>query len=337
MAPHSKTRLTYAAPKPPHRRHSDTLPAKFSVIVGAGESQQAPVPFCSTEWCSTYAPSYDLNGKSLNGGGVPFTDFYASAFEKSAGRVPVSSAAASSSAFLGSLPLEVPELTEQGCASVAVWTTGAPNGKSFEEASKLREEMFHGRYLSDKTAAAVARSGLQPLIDGSANDITGIANAVAVGATEVLSVQDNDAHNGTNDEGVSAYFADSEGVSAYFADSGAYGQIIFSEPNATFVKDWFKHGMHRIWANSTFLRSIASGTLRCVTAKNPFFGIEAGRVVHLHMLAVETQNITIGFPEQGYSYNSFYDYATLVDDIARTMSAAKNKKTVQGWLRDFFL
>mmetsp|Transcript_86149 Transcript_86149/g.238782 ORF Transcript_86149/g.238782 Transcript_86149/m.238782 type:complete len:663 (-) Transcript_86149:307-2295(-) len=303
-----------------------SLPAKISVIVGGGEDQPSALPFCSASDCAGYAPSYHYNGESLVADS-DFSGFWGTAFEESAGKVSVSASSASSSAFAGATALKHAIDGRQGCLELATWTTGADDGESYEQASELRNKMFQGS-LNENLAIRAANAGLQPLIDGGANDLLGVANAVAAGAREVLSVQDVDVQMGVDDQGLADLF---EG-------GPAPGRVVFRSPSSQSVQQRYRE-LNRIYAKkgSKFLSAIAYGTIPCVTADNPLFGIRGGRSVKLNVLAVETVNITIGAVQQGYSFDSFFNYGTLVGEIAQTMALQRNTKMVRRILSNFFL
>ncbi|CAJ1358130.1 unnamed protein product, partial [Effrenium voratum] len=100
------------------------------------------------------------------------------------GHVPVSAAAAASSAVFGAEPVDglpAVELASLLKADVAVWA--AIDG--FEVADQLRAALAHP---DAQKVAVLGQEAVHALIDGGYTDGTGIAQAVASGAEEVVVV-----------------------------------------------------------------------------------------------------------------------------------------------------
>jgi hypothetical protein len=313
---------------------SQILPAALSIIVGNGEDQQSVTPFCSASpsICEKYAPSYKFEGKALAGNAeVSFNERWKSAFEQSAGKISVSGLAASSSAFKGYFAISSKNLDgHQDCVDLATWTTMDPNGKGYVQAKELQKKMFTQK-MDEAVAAEAASAGLQPLLDGGMADNYGLSNSLVAGATEILSIQDINAQ-GAGNTNFFQYFAGAGGSNPSTTNifrTPTYEQVVYNYTNV------FK----RIKAPSsaTFFDAIAYGTLICETMDQPWLGITAGRTVTIHVIAVETKQMTIGLTEKGYAYDGFFDYGTLVGEMARAMAMSEHQEAVQGLLQSFFL
>merc|ERR1719291_659711 len=87
---------------------------------------------------------------------------------------------------------------------------------------------------------------------------------------------------------------------------------------------------------SRWLSSISYGSIEGVTAHNAYFGIAPGKKVKINMVAVNSINVTIGLMEDGYSFDSFYNYGALVGEIVATMAAEENLPAVREILQSFF-
>mmetsp|Transcript_99880 Transcript_99880/g.320457 ORF Transcript_99880/g.320457 Transcript_99880/m.320457 type:complete len:607 (+) Transcript_99880:78-1898(+) len=323
----SKASITYSAAPSSTEVHAK-IPVMFSIIIGAGESAKSPLPFCSSTDCNGFMLKYEANGVAVVGAPtLTFKDIFGPAFEESAGMVPISSAIAASSAFNGWDGVTSAIGAEQGCISLAAWTTGAKDGKSFVEADSIRNHFFEESVAQEggiqSMALKAATAGLNPLIDGGYADVTGIANAVAAGASSVVAF-------------ISCYTGPDFSTLALFKGTLHPGSRIFNEPSVEEVaKQWDSFTAIPARAGSQFLQKIVYGTISAVTAANEHFGIEAGRSITLDMISIETANITIGLVEEGYSYNSFYQYGDLVGEIVQTL--AENPEATQALLQKFFL
>lgn len=348
FAKHSGTQnfsYTSAFPKEPVGHNPILLPVKFSTIVGAGEDQHAPLPFCATADCFGVTQTYQgtVQGGHSFEQTIKLSDVYSSAFEQSGGQVPVASAAAASSAFKGLDVLirsksGLSQLSEkQGCVSLATWTTNKKHGKSFQEGLAMRESMFNWDSVTQPAAKSMAEAGLSPLVDGGATDYTGLGHALAQNATEILTTLDTGKHS----MGFDASF-----LLQFEGGGGNPERVIFTTPTANEMKAAYE-GISRkpSIANfsripgiegSQFLESIAYGSVECYTKSNRWFGITGGNKVTLNVLAVVSKNITIGEPATNVSFNSFFNFGKLTGEIQRTMAKKENQADVTQIL-DYFL
>lgn len=288
------------------------------------------MPFCAQKDCFNITMKY-LYEPSNTSFATSAADIYRTAFEDQAGLLPISSTAAASSAFEGSTAVMTGIGAQQDCLALSVWSTGAGKGKAFAEANRLRDELFQpylpGFGPSKELVQEVAKAGLQPLIDGGAADSTGIAIALGAGATEILAVT----NTGPGSLSAASLFS-------IFAGSNTATNDVIASPTATEMADIFGK-LDRIPAlpGSRFLTAIIYGSIPCVTIENKFFGVPGNQKFTLNIIAVETNNITLGLIEEGFSYNSFFNFGTVTGEVARTLTDAKNKETTQGIIRKFFL
>jgi len=322
----SKASITYSAAPSSTEIHAK-IPVMFSIIIGAGESAKSPLPFCSSKDCNGYTLKYEANGEAVVGAPtLTFKDIFGPAFEESAGMVPISSAIAASSAFMGWGGVTSAIIAEQGCISFAAWTTSAKDGKSFVEADSIRDHFFEGSVAQaggpQSMALKAATAGLNPLIDGGYADVTGIANAVAAGASSVVAF-------------ISSALGPEFSTLALFKGTLYPGSRVFNKPSVKEVaRQWERFTAIPARAGSQFLQKIVYGTISAVTAANEHFGIEAGRRITLDMISIETVNITIGLVQEGFIYNSFYQYGDLVGEIVQTL--AESPQATQALLQKFF-
>lgn len=325
--------LSYAASAPPTPADgaplAATTPAKFSVLVGAGEEQSSPLPFCRTSDCFSISLDYEFtppNGATTQQR-VSLGSVFQSAFEADAGKVPVSSASAASSAFEGITAVQTGLGGKQGCLSLAVWASGAPSGRSFTTANDLRTEMFSGVALSTDLASRVVGDAIQPLLDGGLVESSGVAMAVAAGAVEVLAV----INIGRGSQTLASLLS-------VFSGGGSPQSRVFDSPNTDQFQASFA-AFPRIPAaqGSKFLQSIIYGSVQCVTRENPWFGITPDRPVTLNVIAIQTDNITIGLIEEGFSYNSFFNFGTLAGEVVQTLTGAESRAHTRSILQQFFL
>jgi len=323
--------VTYNATAPPPsdggHSHWALTPAKFSVIVGGGRKQKSPLPFCAREDCFNISLSY-MSEPSNAQVSTMLSDVYRSAFEEKAGLLPISSTAAAGSAFEGDIAVQTGIGAQQGCLALAVWASGAGAGRAFTHANTLRDRLFvPASGPSEGLFEEVARAGLQPLIDGGGADSTGIAIALGAGAKEVLAI----VNTGRGSVTLSSL------LSIFVGSNTAVNDVIAS-PTAGQVEELYGN-FDRIPAlpGSKYLQAVIYGSISCVTAQNDFFGVPGGQNVTLNIISVETDNITLGLIEEGFSYNSFFNFGTLSGEVARTLTSTENQAATRNIIEKFFL
>jgi len=289
------------------------LPVKFSAKLYKDTTQNASLPFCADKKCMGYEPVYSYGAKSLDTSKT-LNDIFSSAFEGSAGKVPISSAVAASSALYGNAAVSK--------GTLGVWTTGAENGKSFSDAYDIRTNMLKGESFSVEDAKKAAKAGLQPLADGGMTDRTAIRAALEAGATSVLSYTNVDLGKKDYDPYASLY------------EGGDSDHVIFSSPSYADVKAGYKNAK-RIMAKdgSKFLHAIAFQKVISMTKALP--GIEGDRKVPVLYLTVETKDISTLLSKGNYSFNSIEDYSGLVGEIVMTLAQGDNDKVhnITAWFK----
>jgi len=298
----SNNSLSYTAKS---GRFDSLQPAMFSSIVGGGEEQVSPRPFCLSPDCDAYVTQWHHNGKPV-GRGRKLQDRYYTAFEKEAGKLPIVGASSASSAFRGLLGLDH-NFSEKDCVVLSTWTTDVGEGRTFEAADAIRGKAFSQDILNNTLVEEVSNLSPMPLIDGGETDDTGIATSVAAGATEIFAFLDS--HLAPPD--LLDLFAPSDNLTANLT------RIFKSPSHSEVLKLYQNFSSIPAKAGSKFLRQIQFGTIECVTKKNVFFGIPEDISVNITVFSVEQENITLGLPTAGFM--SFFSYGDLVAEIVEAM------------------
>mmetsp|Transcript_173612 Transcript_173612/g.551110 ORF Transcript_173612/g.551110 Transcript_173612/m.551110 type:complete len:210 (+) Transcript_173612:528-1157(+) len=183
--------------------------------------------------------------------------------------------------------------------------------------------IYDDRSIDARLVDKVAKAGLTGFIDGGYTDVNGIGQAVAAGATEVVSFLD-----GLEDNELVKQFA----INSTDPDTSDT-IVLFQSPSAAELNFTLRNSFQQILPQpgARFLTSISFGTVSCITADNPWFGIEAGRKVQLHVINVNTKDIWIG------ATRDYYDYGKLVQEIVMAMNSEENAQLVQCMINKFFL
>jgi len=305
-------------------------PAKFSVVLGAGIEQPSYLPFCAVPGCFGYVLDY----QGSNGGSGTYeatsdlNQTFEEAFEKIAGRLPVSSVSAMASAALGPLATygSMQLADERACLNWAMWIARAGPAEltsPWRQGEDVLSAIYDDRSIDARLVDKVAKAGLTGFIDGGYTDVNGIGQAVAAGATEVVSFLD-----GLEDNELVKQFA----INSTDPDTSDT-IVLFQSPSAAELNFTLRNSFQQILPQpgARFLTSISFGTVSCVTADNPWFGIEAGRKVQLHVINVNTKDIWIG------ATRDYYDYGKLVQEIVMAMNSEENAQLVQCMINKFFL
>eukprot|EP00927_Polykrikos_kofoidii_P035543 TRINITY_DN30100_c0_g1_i1.p1 TRINITY_DN30100_c0_g1~~TRINITY_DN30100_c0_g1_i1.p1 ORF type:complete len:624 (+),score=90.95 TRINITY_DN30100_c0_g1_i1:47-1873(+) len=304
------------------------IPAVFSVTVGTGVNSSAPVPYVSP---TAVDPSlhFRYSGVEIplilkpSGESTPLVAFGGN-FTASGGATPLINAVSASSAFLGNwavggrLEQEVAALLG---AEFTPWAVSEGGSKAFQQAGDLIKRLVGPFGVNTKSVDALADAKIRGVVDAGFTDGTGIAHAVAAGATDVLVVLNS---NATND----ATYVERMFLGGYQPDVDAAPLFpVFGQPSGTEVARHFEtfHTME-IPASSKFLKLIAVGVIEAVTVNNSFFGVEGGRHVTLSIVNIGS-SLTIGGTQD------FYDYGTLLQEIVETLISDANIPFV----RDVFL
>jgi len=252
-------------------------------------------------------------------------------FTRPAGRFTVVDASSASSAALGGTALEPSFnfLNNFVRASLVPWmSNNALGGSAFAAGNSLVTGLSRSANRAISGLEVLAASQLHGAIDGGYTDDTSIAQAIASGANEVVAFL----HNKTNvDPFVNLFSGGKRSIEKggvprlffpIFAEDAAYAQAevdalarLVLPPNAD---------------GRPCLEGIAIGTIKATTAASEWFGIEAGRMVTIKVVAV-TSSLGIGF------FEDFSDYAALAQEIIGTLILPQNGPEVKGHLVDFLL
>lgn len=160
-----------------------------------------------------------------------------------------------------------------------------------------------------------ARSGVAGVIDGGYTEGSGVAQAVSVGADEVVMVV-NDLIS------VSGLFQREQGSSETLGIPKLH-MPIFSE----LYGDWLFTDVHDLYVpeGSEFLQRFMVATVRGTTIRNELFGIHEGRRVTLRVVFVSSQ-LQIGV------LSDYTHYGVLAQEIAQCMLSEHNADPLENWL-----
>eukprot|EP00930_Biecheleria_cincta_P048885 TRINITY_DN34141_c0_g1_i1.p1 TRINITY_DN34141_c0_g1~~TRINITY_DN34141_c0_g1_i1.p1 ORF type:complete len:684 (-),score=59.55 TRINITY_DN34141_c0_g1_i1:171-2159(-) len=313
----------------------DYVPARFSVVLGSGVGSTSPFSFCATEDCFGLEVSVH-GGTSVGDAAVsvessssaPATQIYGQAIAQSGGRLAVDSVASASSSALGASALTPGTAAIAGvqCGSMATWISNVGGGRTFDIASLYRANTAALGQVSQAMADSYAYSQVQGLVDGAYTDNTGIAWAIASGATEVVCIMNSESLM----SGIFYLFAGAPAQwGAGFIKLLYYN--IFEESEAS-AKDQYQDfpRLEQPGGTSKFVKGIAYGTWETTTVENKWFGIKAGIKVTLHVLSVEAVGVSMA------DLTDFYYYGTLVNEITSTFAYAPNKDAVNEILCKFY-
>merc|ERR1711953_674347 len=185
-------------------------------------------------------------------------------------------------------------------------------------------------------------------IDGGFTDVTGVANAVAAGATDlavILNMTDSEVPSGlfklfspstsNGHWGWNKRFNIGAGMDEeernMLTDSAEAQFPIFEEDVSQAQSDYdtfkTKSPLAIPQGSKTQLISMVVGTIEATTRTQPFFGVVGGKKVKLNIIAVNTKL------NEGEMVN-FHDYSTLVQEIVTTLLS--NEDEVNDVMLPFF-
>mmetsp|Transcript_109727 Transcript_109727/g.315917 ORF Transcript_109727/g.315917 Transcript_109727/m.315917 type:complete len:724 (-) Transcript_109727:44-2215(-) len=274
------------------------IPAKVSWTFGA-KFQPPGRSFCGDPACFGLKFVYE---PLPTGGVVDMAPIFQEAFVDSAGDLPISMVASASSAFDGRpavshSPLFRPlVVTGEG----AVWAARRLLGRTFLAAKVARA-------LSAKAPWEIAALFAKllapfPLVDGGDTDLTGIANAVAVGAKRVVSVQ-------------CAHYDGQPDSFDMFLPEGRFGTGAIFDVTVDEMATEFRETQH--WTpgpSGSYLLDLRWFTKELKTVDNPAFGIKKGRKITVTFLFVGSQTVDIGPPMSTWEM-----YGSFTRDIVSTL------------------
>merc|ERR1719215_402697 len=127
----------------------------------------------------------------------------------------------------------------------------------------MRNSIFNWDSISKRQAGNIAKAGLQPLVDGGPTDYTGLGHAVALGATDIVSML----NTGAGSMGIDSLLVQFEG-------EGNPERTIFKEPTAATMRAQYeKFTAIPGIKGSEFVDEIRFGSVACVTKANKWFGV----------------------------------------------------------------
>jgi len=242
--------------------------------------------------------------------------------------LPVSDVASASSAFLGGICLSSTYTAAVGAVhSKFVPWLALGSKAAIKEGAEFRrgEELFNKMNsftVNEKTLNRFADETVVASADGGYTDNTGIAFAVAAGATEITAFA-NTAF-GKKDESWSNLFSDD--VVRYnmfgipelrfpiFNESVAFADAQDASFSSLVLPEAARH-----------LKGIRTGVVRATTADSKWFGIPAGRTITMRIVSV-TSDLFIG------GLNNFKDYNAFVQEIVDCLVSPENEAVVLGIL-----
>jgi len=303
------------------------LPAKFSISLGSGTSSKAPLPYISSS-AVVGTGSFQYHSKSLfdsytvSSGSVG-VDLANGSINRFSGKLPLARAVAASSAFIGNAIVSgfwADELQALLDADVTPWVSAVSEGETFQAGREAVNALHHG--VCRESVERLASVAVHAVIDGGFTEGTGLAQAVAAGAEEVLVVLNSYSVN------------DPSYVEQMFPggpaplNPGVPPELfpVFQHPNASYVGDAFEK-FHKLQldGSSTFLKVLAVGNFTAVTADNAYFGIAGGREVVITFVNVGSE-LSIG------QFENLDHYNKLVQEIALTLTDSSNAEFVQNEL-----
>merc|ERR1740117_901165 len=200
------------------------------------------------------------------------------------------------------------------------WISTAPNGEAFAKANTLvgqlnNEQLWYPELgISDKFVDAFAEAGVHGVIDGAYSDNTGIANAVAAGADEVVAVVNSaDKSLVVTMRYVMALFPGGGcPMTCEFTPKALYP--VFDSPTAAELQTQINNFTNLDLADSKYLKFISVGTVIATTTDNRYFGIQSNRKITIHVINVGGA-MTIGFGQ------TFANYATFTQEIVEVLAS----------------
>lgn len=311
------------------------LPAKYSIVLGSGGDSNSAVPYTIPDQSpSAFVYTQNLQAcpgfAQQNSSSSDAVDF--SNLESQGGRVPLMSAVASSSAFLGEIDMYAfsTDLVGKLHGQFGIWHQKGEVEKAFVRAEEV---------LSQQNFAGLAPEQVALAMDGYIVDNTGIATAVQTGAREVVAFLD-DSDSPTD---LYALFADAgapcfmetkntmpvaDGQFGLRMDVTQMNYAVFAQPaDSSIQQKYAEFSELDVPADSKkFLKAVKYGTINVKTIANQYFGIAQGSDVTLHILNVSS-SLNLGILE------NFHDYATLTQEIISTFLESETivKQEITPW------
>jgi len=262
--------------------------------------------------------------------------------EECAGMLPVCEMCAASSAVFGEFGLEGvdSELVLPTGTQLVPWISNAPYGRALREGQALVDKLFQQGAVSKQSLDEITHGCVRGVVDAGLTDGTGIAKAVAMGATRVtalLNLDNSAAHPlGTDFKTGSFLLRLFQGGSDVGNSSGYRVLQPIFEDNAAWVEAQYEQfKVIQASERSELLSGIKVGTIKAKTCESRAFGIPVGQSVMINVVSVGSLNQKYSNPI-GPPVN-YFSYDKLVQEIVNSLLDHKNKELVENLLLPMFL
>jgi len=331
------------------QKYPTFVPAAFPVKLGSGPSSKAPCFYSVVD----VVPELHYQGTEIQ---QPLLcvctceTSYATAAScgkcardqlQYIGEMPVSGLSSASSAAAGWVHCLPPSLV-----GVAQFFTGAqfmPFVSSAAEGQAFRhgQEVLNNAYLEGSSQTNVdqlAAAHVHGLGDAGFVDSTGVAGAIARGATELVVFMSDEKPTGLTqlfegrDSSTTTKMVST--ISTLFGDDHL---TVFSKPTANEVMETYENtGLNKEGlmfqalevTNSNHVLAMKIGSITCTTADARWFGIAPGKTVKVHVISVET-NV-------GMFFEDFFKYNEVVQEIMDSVMSDANAAIVSGTVLPLF-
>jgi hypothetical protein len=324
------------------------LPAAFSVKLGSGSSQSAPSFYSVLD----ALPQLQYEGNAIKHSflcACTCETVYATAAScarctsdqlKFAGKLPVSGLSSASSAAGGWVHCLPPALVNVAQsftrAQFMPFVSSASEGQAFTQGQDI-VDMAYLEGSSQESIDALAKNHVHGLADAGIVDSTGVAGAIARGASEVVVFMSDQ-----KPKGLTQLFAgrsSSTTSSMVSTVSNLFGDdqlTVFSKPTADEVMGAYEDGTKKDGlmfqalelSNTKHVLAMKVGTIACTTADAKWYGIAPGKEIKVHVICVET-NVQIFF-------ENFFRYNEVVQEIMDCIMSEENASIVSGTILPMF-
>lgn len=309
-----------------YKKYRLYTPGRFTISMGssAGQNATSPETFCATSDCFGLTETYEgqYSGSKWSSTSPSMGTNFKSAFEDSAGMLPVGYIAGSSSAAFGAFALSrATSGASSTCIDMTTWATSKPGGSAWTAAMDLRLGMKGGRRLAEQeekpiTEATVdntAATGMTALLDGGYTDGTAIAWQVASGKRRILALM-NQAWTWTlllfGAKSFGAGSLQTLNCQVFSTDWKTVNTTLAAFPKLTLTK------------NPKWLQAIYYGQIKTTTVANSWFGTSDGEDVTLDIINVVAPHVSEAF------LTNYYAYSALAAEVTQSIVLPENKKAV---------
>jgi len=315
-------------------------PARFSISLGDGKAAKAPLPWCDDESCAKRRVQYHYQAQlgPLTTANItapaPLTqgEFSAYAFDMNAGKLPINSVTAASSAAAGILAMTSSGLPPAcGLSGSAVEASAVGKGKSFAYAQQFmeneRNNIQSGGTFTEADFKKATKMVLQLIADGGLADNTGAMTAVGEGATEVFMLM-----------AINSSYFDMFTPDSGFDSFASYH--VFQETQSQAVQNLASGASLALPREFVHLFGIRYGFFEVTTADSAdarAFGIPPNKKVLLEWVFFDT-NVGLFEPIFSGSQDPLTalteEYNTVVQEVVETMVYKKNLRHVKTILKE---